>query len=957
MRNMEDSQKAGKAWIVNPPDLSWKFLSIIFLIFLLTAVPSVLSDNLTDVTGTESILSTATWGTDQSNPTIWEDRVLWTHYYPSPDDPEMYNADIYYSNLTSGEVLRLPTNLPFQDLSDIWEDRVVYQALDENGYEIHLFNLSTLEELRLTNDMFNQVKPRIWGDWVVWQEGDDWETDHGVSLYDIGTGNITRIGSSLSAKTPDIWKDRVVWDEYTTGDGNFDIFLYNITTGNITQVTTDPFAQISPSVWGDRIVWLDNRDISSQIYLFDIASGNETRLTEGDYYRENPVVSGDHVVHVNGTFISIITLPQVSEVPVSTDMTQSSKSHPSIWGDRIVWSDMRNGDSDVFLYTIGTSMPPLAAGFTVNETQGMPPLALAFNDSTTGQVEGWSWDFGDGGSSDEQNPVHIYDIEGSYSVILTVHNPWQRDAVRKSDLISVGSVPVPGFSQNLTSGPAPLAVQFTDESAGTPASLHWDFGDGDTSDEESPVHGYIHPGLYSVNLTVANIFGNASVEKTGLITVMDGTYHDFILPIDGINLTPEGNVTSLTLDSSIAGNCTGDSERDPTSITCIPDDGTGIAFIRFQSPAGERFSGPVNGTFSGILGSILLSSKDFAPSNFSEKAGKNCSFNFSLTPITYKPDTSIRTVMWEGSTPEDLQKFDLIKIMYNYGNIDDLVYTVRFAGDNNASRGSANLTFGVSSDWVEEYGWRWGHQIVSEPLGAGVYVDSKYVGTTPLIIGDGLSPGNHTVTIVRIGYYSNITTITIDDKRDSIHVIRIGNDGNGEVLNTTFIGHDPVRDLDLFRAESPNGLSTFGLASLSKSGSIPQLIQMIATRAIGPGGGGGGGGGDDGGSTHTQSSATVTTTSASTSAASPPPPQATALPTQGSAPAPIPPVSVVTQQVMPEGTGEPLGQPSTGQQAASPLEFFTTGTTSIVILKNISIVFVVIFVTIVFYYRWRQKEE
>ena len=130
---------------------------------------------------------------------------------------------------------------------------------------------------------------------------------------------------------------------------------------------------------------------------------------------------------------------------------------------------------------------------------------------------------------------------------------------------------------------------------------------------------------------------------------------------------------------------------------------------------------------------------------------------------------------------------------------------------------------------------------------------------------------------------------------------------------------------------------------------------MIATRALGPSGGGGGGGGsDDGGSTYTQSSATATVTPAPTSAA---PPQATAPPQQAPAPAPVTPVSVVTQQVMPEGTGEPVGQPSTGQQAASPLEFFTTGTTSIVILKNISIVFVVIFVTIVFYYRWRQKEE
>jgi beta propeller repeat protein len=924
------------------------------LIIFFFTVPTVLSDNLTDIQGTESIVSTGGWGTDQSNPAIWEDRILWTHYYPSPEDPEIFNADIHLCNMSSGVILRIPTNLTYQDLSDIWEDRIVFQTWEDDNFEIHLFNLSTSEELRLTDDMVNQVRPRIWGDGVVWQDGDEWETDHGVSLYDIRKGNITRIGSSLSAKSPDIWGDRVVWDEHTTGDGNFDVCYYNITTGNMTQVTTDPFAQISPSVWGDRIVWLDNRDMSSQIYLFDIASGNETRLTRGDYYRENPVVSGDLVVYTNDTFISLITLPHVSEVPVSNDLSPSSKSHPSVWGNRIVWSDMRNGDSDVYLYTIGTSMPPLAAGFTVNETQGMPPLAVAFNDSTTGQVEGWSWDFGDGGSSDEQNPVHTYATGGSYSVILAVHNPWQRDAVRKSDLISVGSVPVPGFSQNLTGGPAPLAIQFTDQSEGVPTGWHWDFGDNETSDETNPEHVYVQPGVYSVNLTVANIFGDASITKSDLITVMDGTYQDFILPIDGINMTPEGDVMSLTLDSSIAGNCSGDPETDPAVITCIPDEGKGIAVIQFQSPTGDRFSGPVNGTYSGILGGVSLTSTDFTPANFSQKAGENSSFNFTLAPVTYEPGASIRTVIWEGSTPEDLQKFDLIKIMYNYGNIDDLVYTVRFERENMNSTGPAVLTFGVSSDWVEEYGWRWGHEIVSEPPGAGVYVDSKFAGTTPLTIGEGLSPGNHTVTIVRTGYYSNITKITLDDKRDSVHVIRIGDDGNGEVLNTSFVGHDPARNLDLFRVESPNGLSTFGLASLSKSGNIPQLIQMIATRALAPGGGGGGGGGgDDGGSIHTQSSATVTATPAPSLATQP---RATAIPTQAPGPAPE---TMLTSGTLPEPPAAIDGAvpPAGATQNSSPLHFFTTGTSSIVILKNISIVFVVIFVTIVFYYRWRQKEE
>jgi beta propeller repeat protein len=952
---MEDFKKARLGWIANfqwSPRILPIFLCVIILSFL---VVPVLSQNFSNLQGTESIISAGSWGTDQTNPSIWEDRVVWSNYYPSLEDPNIVNLNLHFYNISSGTEFTIPGNLTYQDMPDIWEDRLVYQSLEDDNFEIHLFNLSTSNDIRITNDQVNQVKPHIWGDWIVWQIGDDWESEHGIDLYNIKAGNTTGIGRSSSATSPRIWGDRVVWQEYTTGDGNVDVFYYNITLKDVVQVTTDPFAQISPSIWGDHIVWMDNREIASQVYLYDLSTGNETPLTSGDYYRLDPSISGNYVVYQNDTAISLIDLTSLNEGPISADTSGSSKGAPEIWGNRVVWSDMRNGDFDIYLYTVGVSMPLLKAYFSVNETQGNTPLTVSFEDISEGQVEGWYWDFGDGQSSDKQNPLHTYENEGSYSVILTVHNPWQRDAVRKSDLISVGSVPVSGFAQNMTSGPAPLIVHFSDQSSGEPDEWNWDFGDGVTSDEQNPEHTFTQPGIYTVNLTVKNVFGNASFGKKDLITVMDGTFHDVTLPNEGITMNQEGNNTVLILIATLAGNCTGDSFPNPSVITCVPDSGTGIAAIRFLSLAGEKFSGPENDTFSGILGGISISSNDLVPSNFSGKAGENCFFNFTLAPETYEPGGTIHSVIWEGSTPDDLQKFNDIKIMYNYGNIEDLVYTIRFDEENISAPGPAILIFGVSSDWVEQYGWRWSHEIDSEPSGAAVNVDSKFVGYTPLNIEEGLSPGNHTVTLYISGFYPKTLIISIDDKRDSIHVIRIGDDGTGEVLNTTFIGHDSEQNLDFFRAESPNGLSTFGLASLSKSGNVFQLIQMAASKVVGPsGGGGGGGGGDDGGATSTRSTTTTSTTPVSTVTATA---QATALPTQ------VPATAYQTQppaSTQPEVTavpGETAAQPTTGQQENSPLEFFTTGTSSIIILKNLSIIFVAIFVTIVFYYRWKGKEE
>jgi len=946
---MEDLRKARCGWIANFP---WSprilpiFLCVIILSFLI--VP-VLSQSISNLQGTESIISARAWGTDQTNPSIWEDRVVWSNYYPSPEDPIISNINLHFYNISSGMEFTIPGNLTYQDMPDIWEDRLVYQSYEDDNFEIHLFNFSSGNDIRITNDQVNQVKPRIWGDWIVWQIGDDWESEHGIDLYDIKAGNTTSISSSTSATSPRIWEDRVVWQEYTTGDGNVDVFYYNITLNGVVQVTTDPFAQISPSIWGDRIVWMDNREIASQIYLHDLSTGNETPLTSGDYYRSDPSISGNYVVYQNDTATSLIDLTSMNEGPISTDTSGSLKGAPEIWGNRVVWSDMRNGDFDIYLYTIGVSMPFLKADFSVNETQGNSPLTVSFDDISEGQVDGWSWDFGDGQSSDERNPVHTYEDEGSYSVILTVHNPWQRDAVRKSHLISVGSVPVPGFSQDPTSGPAPLIIHFSDQSSGEPDAWNWDFGDGVTSDEQNPEHTFTQPGAYTVNLTVTNVFGNASFGKKDLITVMDGTFHDITLLNDGITVNQEGNATVLTLNATLAGNCTGDSLPDPSILTCIPDSETGIAVIQFFSQPGGNFKGPDNETFSGILGGLSIVSNNFFPSNFSDKAGKTCFFNLTLTPDTYDPAGIIHTVMWEGATPDDLQKFNDIKIMYNYANIEDLVYTVRFDEENISAPGPATLIFGVSSNWVQTYGWG-DHgklRIESNPAGAEVYVDNNYAGYSPTLVSN-LSPGLHEVRLRKAPYSDLVVTMEVMDERDSIHVIRIADDGSGEVLNTTFIGHDQVRNLDLFQAESPNGLSTFGLTSLSKSGNIFQILQLTASKAIGPSGGGGGVGGSGG------DSPASTTTSPTAAPAGTAVIQATSPPSNEQVPA-----TVLETQVPAEIPPEVPAAPgeTEGLSAPEPPGLSPFGPSSIIFLKNLSIVFVVIFVTMLFYLRWKRKEE
>jgi PKD repeat protein len=86
--------------------------------------------------------------------------------------------------------------------------------------------------------------------------------------------------------------------------------------------------------------------------------------------------------------------------------------------------------------------PPLPtnrprADFTFDKSSGEPPLSVQFLDRSSGHPQIWNWEFGDGSTSREANPVHTYDNEGQYAVSLTVKNKDGSDAINKNGLIVV----------------------------------------------------------------------------------------------------------------------------------------------------------------------------------------------------------------------------------------------------------------------------------------------------------------------------------------------------------------------------------------------------------------------------------------------------------------------------------------------------------------------------------------
>lgn len=90
---------------------------------------------------------------------------------------------------------------------------------------------------------------------------------------------------------------------------------------------------------------------------------------------------------------------------------------------------------------INTGIVP-EVDFAAENRQGDPPLTVRFHDFSAGNPGSWSWDFGDGSTSPEKDPVHTYTKEGRYTTSLRVANAFGSDTLTRTDHVIVGN-PLP----------------------------------------------------------------------------------------------------------------------------------------------------------------------------------------------------------------------------------------------------------------------------------------------------------------------------------------------------------------------------------------------------------------------------------------------------------------------------------------------------------------------------------
>jgi PKD repeat protein len=167
--------------------------------------------------------------------------------------------------------------------------------------------------------------------------------------------------------------------------------------------------------------------------------------------------------------------------------------------------------------TGAVNQPPTAA--FASSCNGLTCAFTSTSSDPDGSISAYNWNFGDGATSQVQNPSHTYTAGGTFTVTLTVtDNQNATNSVSHSVTVAaVNQPPVASFTKSCSG----LTCSFTSTSSdpdGSIASYSWTFGDGGTSTAANPSHTYAAGGTYTVTLTVRDN-GGASASTSQSVTV------------------------------------------------------------------------------------------------------------------------------------------------------------------------------------------------------------------------------------------------------------------------------------------------------------------------------------------------------------------------------------------------------------------------------------------------------
>ncbi|RYZ00798.1 MAG: PKD domain-containing protein [Chitinophagaceae bacterium] len=295
---------------------------------------------------------------------------------------------------------------------------------------------------------------------------------------------LTLTNNSVPAPSAQLWEfgDATSATDFTpvktyNTPGTYSIKLTNqfgacsdVSTHTITVLpkpTADFTANNTTSCSAPLTVTFTNNSVGGATYLWDFGDGNSST-------QANPV----HTYSATGFYtvtLKVTNAGGCSDTQVRAGYIQVQKPQISIAG-----------------------LPKTGcAPITIN-----PVPTVQANEPITS----WAWNFGDGNTSNVQNPTHIYNTAGTYDVTLTVTTASGcTNTLVLSSAVQAGVRPAAAFNFTPPTVCATNSVQFSSTSTGTITSYLWDFGDGGTSSAQNPGYQYNDTGTFSVRLVVSNL--------------------------------------------------------------------------------------------------------------------------------------------------------------------------------------------------------------------------------------------------------------------------------------------------------------------------------------------------------------------------------------------------------------------------------------------------------------------
>jgi gliding motility-associated-like protein len=200
--------------------------------------------------------------------------------------------------------------------------------------------------------------------------------------------------------------------------------------------------------------------------------------------------------------------------------------------------------------------------FVSDTISGCEPLTVSFHPQVSQPGQSYQWNFGDASSntiSFDQNPVHTFNMEGDYSVSLTITSLHGCvNSYTHNDMIHVYPVPDARF---IFSPESPSIIKpevnFTNLSSSFASQFIWSFGDGDSSSIINPYHWYHQVGTYLAELIAITNRGCKDTARSYVIIHDEFTFYapTYISPdnddLNDVFYVIGNGITSINFDMSI----------------------------------------------------------------------------------------------------------------------------------------------------------------------------------------------------------------------------------------------------------------------------------------------------------------------------------------------------------------------------------------------------------------------